>query len=111
MSLTSADVPHQTVRKTIWTIVIVIGLLIAAMWAIVGVSLITSRQAALAGASKEGSNLMVAFREEIALVLRGAESEMNLSYDRSPSLTETPSALHANLVQSLREYATLVLRC
>jgi diguanylate cyclase (GGDEF)-like protein len=82
LSATSANVPHQTVRKTIWTIVIVIGLLILAMWAIVSVSLITSRQAALDAANLKGRNLMIAFREEIALVLRGVEDETNLLAER-----------------------------
>src|SRR5580704_16174259 len=71
LSATSANVPHQTIRKTIWTVVIVIGLLVVAMWALMSVSLITSRQTALDDASVRSRNLMIAFREEIALVLRG----------------------------------------
>ena len=52
------------------------------MWAVVGFSLVTSRQAALDDASSQGRNLMIAFREEVAFILRGVEGEMNLIAER-----------------------------
>ena len=70
------------VRKTIRTIIIVIGILIVAMWAVVGFSLVTSRQATLVGASSESRNLTIAFREEIAGILRGVEGTTNLIADK-----------------------------
>jgi len=48
------------------------------MWAAVAFSLATSRQHALDDASAESRNLMAAFREEIALILRGVEGEMQM---------------------------------
>jgi diguanylate cyclase (GGDEF)-like protein len=77
-STTLATAPHSPIRKTIRSIIIVVAALIVAMWVLVGLSLVTSRQAALDAANSEGRNLMIAFREEIALILRGLEGEMNL---------------------------------
>jgi diguanylate cyclase (GGDEF)-like protein len=74
--------PHGSVRTTIRGIVVVIAILIVAMWTAVGFSLVTARQAALDDAGLQGRNLMVAFREEIAFILRGAEGEMNLIAER-----------------------------
>jgi hypothetical protein len=75
-------VPAYFVRTTVGTIVIVIGLVIVVMWALVGLSIVTSRQTALDMASLEGRNLTIAFREEIASILRRVESESNLLADR-----------------------------
>jgi signal transduction histidine kinase len=77
-----AKVPRIEVRKTIRTIVIVIGILVLTMWATVGFSVVTERQGALSDARSEGHNLMIAFREEVAYILRGVEGEMNLLADR-----------------------------
>jgi signal transduction histidine kinase len=81
VSTTVAETPLG-VRKTIRTIIIVIGILIVAMWAVVGFSLVTSRQATLVGASSESRNLTIAFREEIAGILRGVEGTTNLIADK-----------------------------
>ena len=74
--------PHPSVRTTIRSIVIVIAILIVALWVAVGFSLVTARQTALDDASLQGRNLMIAFREEIAFILRGLEGEMNLIAER-----------------------------
>ena len=52
------------------------------MWALVGLSVITARQTALDAASSETRNLVVAFREEVASILRGVEAETNLIAER-----------------------------
>jgi signal transduction histidine kinase len=70
------------VRKTIRTIIVVVGILIVAMWVVVGFSLVTSRQATLVDASSEGRNLTIAFREQIASILRGVEGTTNLIADK-----------------------------
>ena len=54
---------------TIKTIVVVVSVLLVAMWATIGFSIIHTRQAALDTAKSESRNLMVAFREEIASIL------------------------------------------
>jgi diguanylate cyclase (GGDEF)-like protein len=77
-STTLATAPHPPIRKTIRSIIVVVAALIVAMWALVGLSLVTSRQAALDAAGTEGRNLMLAFREEIALIIGGLDGEMNL---------------------------------
>jgi len=69
-------------RNTIRTIIVVIGILIVVMWAVLAVSLVTSRQSELVGASSEGRNLTIAFREEIATILRGVEGTTNLIADK-----------------------------
>jgi diguanylate cyclase (GGDEF)-like protein len=74
--------PHASVRTTIRSIIIVVGILIVAMWAAVGFSLVRARQGALDDASLQGRNLMIAFREQIAFILRGLESEMSLIAER-----------------------------
>jgi two-component system sensor histidine kinase BarA len=70
--------PHSSVRTTVRTIVVVVGLLIVAMWTAVGFSVLASRQIALDDARLQGRNLMIAFREEVAHILRGVEGEMDL---------------------------------
>src|SRR5579864_615246 len=69
-------------RTTIRTIILVVGIVIVVMWAVVGFSLVSSRQTALVTASAEGRNLTIAFREEVALILRGVEGETNLIAER-----------------------------
>lgn len=73
--------PHASVRTTIRSIVIAVAILIVAVWAAVGFSLVAARQTALDDASLQSRNLMVAFRGEIAFILRGVEGEMNLIGD------------------------------
>jgi two-component system, sensor histidine kinase len=70
------------IRKTIRTIIIVISILIVATWAAIGFSLVNSRQQAIANSRSQGHNLMIAFREEIAFILRGVDSEMTLIAER-----------------------------
>ena len=82
LSTTLPKALHDSIRKTVWAIIIVIGVLIAAMWAAVGLSVITSRQAELDAASLGGRYLMIAFREEIARILVGVEGETNLIGER-----------------------------
>ncbi len=60
----------------------IVGILIVAMWGAVGFSLATSRQAALDASNLQGRNLTIAFREEIALILRGVDGETNLIAER-----------------------------
>ncbi len=69
---------RKTTRKIIWVIAIVIGV----MWALVGAALVTSRQTAVVAAGSETRNLTIAFREEIATILRAVEAEMNMLADR-----------------------------
>jgi diguanylate cyclase (GGDEF)-like protein len=78
----STKAPHTSVRTTIRSIVIAVAILIVAMWVAVGFSLVAARQTALDDASLQSRNLMVAFREEIAFILRGVEGEMNLIAER-----------------------------
>jgi signal transduction histidine kinase len=82
VSVALPEAPPYGVRKTIRIIVAVIGILIVMMWAAVGLSIVASRQAALDDAHLEGRNLMIAFREEIALILREVEGETNLIAER-----------------------------
>ena len=74
--------PHASVRTTIRSIIIVTAILIFALWVEVGFSLVTARHTALADSSLQSRNLMIAFREEIAFILRGVEGEMNLITER-----------------------------
>jgi hypothetical protein len=78
MPTTLATPAPSSVRTTIRTIILAIGVLIIGTWALVAFSLVASRQAALASAASEGTNLMIAFREEVAAVLRGVEGEMSV---------------------------------
>jgi diguanylate cyclase (GGDEF)-like protein len=74
----SAESPHYPIRTTIRIIIVAVGVMIVAMWALVGASLVNQRQTALDAASSEGRNLMIAFREEVAAILRGVDGETNL---------------------------------
>jgi diguanylate cyclase (GGDEF)-like protein len=82
LSKISAKVQTFSVRRSTRTIIIVIGILIVAMWGLVGLSVHTSRQAALDAASAQGLNLTIAFREEIARILRGVDGETALIAER-----------------------------
>jgi signal transduction histidine kinase len=55
------------------------------MWTAVGFSVVTARQHALDDAHAEGRNLMIAFREEVATILRGVEAQSNLIAERMRS--------------------------
>jgi diguanylate cyclase (GGDEF)-like protein len=69
-------------RTTIRTIIIIVAIVLVAIWGGVASWVVTSRQQAIDGASLEARNLMVAFREEIAFILRGIDGEMNLIVER-----------------------------
>jgi len=70
--------PHKAARKTVRTLIVVIGGLLVAMWGAVGLDAVASRRTALADAKSEARNLMVAFREEVGLTLLEVDREMNL---------------------------------
>ena len=82
LSTTLRKAPHDNLQITVRTIIILIGVLVAAMWAAVGLSVITARQAAVDAASLGGRYLMIAFREEVARILDGVEGETNLIAER-----------------------------
>lgn len=83
MAATIAAKDSQSdIRTIVRAIVIVVGILIVAMWAAVGLSVVNSRRAALQDASAEGRNLMIAFREEVGRILLGVEGETNLLAER-----------------------------
>jgi len=77
-STISALPARSRVRRTIRAIIIAIGILIVAMWTAIAFSVVTARQQALDAADSQGRNLMIAFREEVATILRGVEGETNL---------------------------------
>jgi len=77
-STISALPARSRVRRTIRAIIIAIGILIVAMWTAIAFSVVTARQQALDAAASQGRNLMIAFREEVATILRGVEGETNL---------------------------------
>src|SRR6202023_2882035 len=62
--------------------IIIVAIVLVAIWGGVASWLVTSRQHAIDGASLQTRNLMVAFREEIAFILRGVEGGMDLIADR-----------------------------
>jgi diguanylate cyclase (GGDEF)-like protein len=78
----SIEASPSGARTTIRTIILVVGIVIVVMWVLVGFSLIGSRQTALGTANSEGRNLTIAFREEVAQILRGVEGETNLIAER-----------------------------
>ncbi len=55
------------------------------MWVAVGFSIVTTRQHALEDAKSQGRNLMIAFREEVATILRGVEAQSNIIAERMRS--------------------------
>jgi len=77
--------PPRRARTIIRTILIAFGILVVAMWTAVGFSVVTARQHALEDARSEGRNLMIAFREEVATILRGVEAQSNLIGERMRS--------------------------
>jgi signal transduction histidine kinase len=77
--------PPRRARTIIRIILVAFGILVVAMWAAVGFSVVTARQRALEAANSEGRNLMVAFREEVATILRGVEAQSNLIAERMRS--------------------------
>ncbi|HXO00746.1 MAG TPA: ATP-binding protein [Stellaceae bacterium] len=77
--------PPRRARTIIRTILVAFGVLVVAMWAAVGFSVVTARQNALEDANSEGRNLMIAFREEVATILRGVEAQSNLIAERMRS--------------------------
>ena len=77
--------PPGRARTIIRTILIAFGILVVAMWTAVGFSVVTARRHALEDARSEGRNLMIAFREEVATILRGVEAQSNLIAERMRS--------------------------
>ena len=77
--------PPRRARTIIRTILIAFGILVVAMWTAVGFSVVTARRHALEDARSEGRNLMIAFREEVATILRGVEAQSNLIGERMRS--------------------------
>jgi signal transduction histidine kinase len=63
-------------------IVLAFSILVVALWVSVGFSVVTARQRALEDANSQGRNLMIAFREEVATILRGVDAQSNLIADR-----------------------------
>jgi hypothetical protein len=81
----STNSPPLRARTIIRTILIAFGILVVGMWVAVGFSVVTARQRALDDANSEGRNLMIAFREEVATILRGVEAQSNLIAERMRS--------------------------
>jgi signal transduction histidine kinase len=81
----STNSPPHRARKIIRIILIAFGILVVAMWAAVGFSVVTARQHDLDDAHSEARNLMIAFREEVASILRGVEVQSNLIAERMRS--------------------------
>jgi hypothetical protein len=77
--------PPQRARTTNRNILIAFGILVVAMWAAVGFSVVSARQHALEDTNTQGRNLMIAFREEVATMLRGVEAQSNLIAERMQS--------------------------
>ena len=73
---------RRAIRASVRNIVVVIGIVIVAIWLLVGFSLAASRHTALVAASSQSRNLVIAFREEIATILRGVDGETNLIAER-----------------------------
>ena len=77
--------PPRRAGTIIRTILIAFGILVVAMWTAVGFSVVTARRHALEDARSESRNLMIAFREEVATILRGVEAQSNLIGERMRS--------------------------
>ena len=75
-AIVSTNSPSRRARTIVPTILIAFGILVVALWAAVGVSVVMARQSALDHAYSEGRNLMIAFREEVATILRGGDSKL-----------------------------------
>jgi hypothetical protein len=74
--------PPPRARTIIRTILIAFGVLVLAMWAAVGFSVVTARQRALEDAHSEGRNLMIAF----------GTAGIRLTTDSDAGLPRPPSA-------------------
>jgi signal transduction histidine kinase len=85
LSAVSTNSPTRRARTIVRTILIAFGVLVLAMWAVVGFSVITARQHDLDDAQAEARNLMIAFREEVATILRGVEAQSNVIAERMRS--------------------------
>jgi signal transduction histidine kinase len=83
-TLFTGSAPRRA-RTIIRTILIAFGVLVVALWAAVGFSVVSARHHALEEANSEGRNLMIAFREEVATILRGVEAQTNLIAERMRS--------------------------
>lgn len=81
-STTLNQSPHFRVRTTIRTIVFVIGILLVAMWAVVGGSIIATRQQALDHIEAEARNLAAAFSDEVTHILDGVAAGMEVVAER-----------------------------
>src|ERR1700722_17337444 len=79
------DSPPRRARTTTRTIIMAFGVLVVALWASAGFSVVSARQHALEDANSQGRNLMIAFREEVATILRGVEAQSNLIAERMRS--------------------------
>jgi signal transduction histidine kinase len=77
--------PLLRARSIIRIILLAFGILVVAMWTVVGFSVVTAREHALEDAHSEGRNLMIAFREEVATILRGVEAQSDLIAERMRS--------------------------
>src|SRR5580704_10340006 len=84
-AIVSTNSPSRRARTIVPTILIAFGILVVAMWVAVAFSVVTARQHALEDANSEGRNLMIAFREEVATILRDVEAQSNLIAERMRS--------------------------
>src|SRR3984957_2906771 len=84
-AIVTTNSPPRRARTIIRTILVVFGILVVAMWTAVGFSVFTARHHALEDANTEGRNLMIAFREEVAAILRGVEAQSNVIAERMRS--------------------------
>jgi signal transduction histidine kinase len=81
----STNSPSRRARTIVPTILIAFGILVVAMWAAVGYSAVSARQHALEEANSEARNLMIAFREEVASIMRDVEAQSKLIAERMRS--------------------------
>ena len=66
------------VRTTIWSIVMAVGVLLFIMWAAIAAYVVISRHDAIDESVSKGRNLAIAFREELATLIRAVDGEMQL---------------------------------
>jgi len=74
--------PSLNARRTIWTIGLSVGLVIAALWIVAAVSIIASRQTAIADGAEEALNFARAFSEEVGHLLSAVDGQMSGLADR-----------------------------
>jgi two-component system NtrC family sensor kinase len=77
-----SDDPGRRARAIIRGLIAVVGLVVIALWAVVAVSSITTRKAAMEHASIEGHNLAAAFADEVAHILDGVVAGMEIVAQR-----------------------------